>query len=191
MITRLSSGLRNFKQSRSLRRLMPPGKISSFNAALTWSKKTGDGGDLRPSPDPWGGRASGLLAQDSYDFNFMSSEYYINAVGYVAAQLMPDPFATYFERTASLAQGFEYMLKSNGGKGGRPVVYIPHEVALDKRAKVFVASLRRALLSKVDGDTNPLYNATVAQARNVQFKFHPSCKQLPKSGPASKSKVQF
>ena len=122
----------------------------------------------------------------------MSPEDYTNAVDYVAAQLTPDQFATYIERIALLAQGYEYRLKCNVGKGNTPVVYV--DADLDKRGRLMVTRPRRALVSKYGGDTNSLYNATAAQARGIQFKYHPSCKQLPMSepgGPASKSEVQF
>ena len=62
-----------FQAVQNLKKAHAAGKISSFNAVLTWSKKTEGGGDLRPSPDPRGDRASGFLAQDSYEFDFMSS----------------------------------------------------------------------------------------------------------------------
>ena len=158
---------------------------------LSWSKKTENDGNLRPSLGSTGGRASGFLSQNFYDLNYtvMSPEDYTRAVDFIAAQLTQDLFATYFERCAAIAQGYEYRLKSNGSKGG--VVYIqPQDVAFDKRGKYFISALRRALLFKSDGDSHPVYNELVAQAKKIEFKYHPSCKQQSKygsSGPAFKS----
>ena len=100
----------------------------------------------------------------------MSPEDYTDAVDYVAAQLTQDQFATYFERVASMAQGYEYRLKSyvatKGGKGQTSIVYV--DAPLDGRAKLLVTNLKQAIVSKWNGGPNPRYNATVAEAKKIQ-----------------------
>ena len=54
---------------------------------------------------------------------------------------------------------------------------------LDAYGRALVSKLRLALLFKWNGKPNPSYNATVAQAKKVQFKHHPACKRN-KSGPS-------
>ena len=55
-----------FNAIQTLKKDQSAGKLTSFNAALIWAKKTEDIGDLRPSPGPWGGRASGFMAADGF-----------------------------------------------------------------------------------------------------------------------------
>ena len=190
-----------FQAVQNLKESHAAGKLSSFASVLSWSKKTEDDGALRPSPVPLGGRASGFLSQNSHDHDYtvlspLSPDEYTKAVDYVASLLTPDQFATYFERCAAIAQGYEYRLKSDGSKGG--VIYVqPRDLAFDKRGKSSISVLRRALFFRMHGNPNPVYNEMVAQAKKIEFKCHPSCKQQSKSGsgePAFKSdgsKVQF
>ena len=190
-----------FQAVQNLKESHAAGKLSSFASVLSWSKKTEDDGALRPSPVPLGGRASGFLSQNSHDHDYtvlspLSPDEYTKAVDYVASLLTPDQFATYFERCAAIAQGFEYRLKSDGSKGG--VIYVqPRDLVFDKRGKTAISALRRALFFRMHGNPNPVYNEMVAQAKKIEFKCHPSCKQQSKSGsgePVFKSdgsKVQF
>ena len=188
-----------FQALKDLKKLHADGKLRTFNAVLTWSKNTEGNGDLRPSPIRLGERGSGFLSQVPEETSHlpphlrsMSPEEYANAVELVAAQLTQDQFATYFDRVASVALGYEYRLKSvyvvpkGGGKGQTSVVYV--HAPLDGRAKAMVMSLRQAISSKWNGGTNPRFNATVAEAKKIQFKHHPACKQQPKSGPSASNR---
>ena len=168
-----------FQAVQDLKKIHAAGKLSTFNAVLTWSKNTEDKGDLRPSPNRLKGRASGFLSQtppeESSHLHSMSPEDYTDAVDCVAAQLTQDEFVTYFERISSAAQGYEYRLKQRVGAGKSPIVFV--DADLDARGKAMVTRLRLALYSNGHGKPNPKYNATVAQAKKVQFKHHPACKR--------------
>ena len=188
-----------FQALKDLKKLHADGKLRTFNAVLTWSKNTEGNGDLRPSPIRLGERGSGFLSQVPEETSHlpphlrsMSPEEYANAVEFVAAQLTPDQFTTYFDRVASVALGYEYRLKSlyvvpkGGGKGQISVVYV--HAPLEGRAKTMVMSLKQAISSKWNGGNNPKFNATVAEAKKIQFKHHPACKQPAKSGPSASAR---
>ena len=100
-----------FQAVQNLKKIHAAGKLSTYNAKLTWSKNTEDKGDLRPSPNRLKGRASGSLSQtppeEPSHLHSMSPEDYTDAVEHVAAQLTQDEFVNYFERISSAAQSIE------------------------------------------------------------------------------------